>query len=106
MKQKFIYIVNQGIIESADPFRSSPWYDEVKRFNTKKEALEFYNSIKRATDCIASWSITDIRRVKIEDIKKYDDPDFEPEYEILCEFYQPQKYNKKVFSTQKAFEEK
>lgn len=37
MKQKFIYIVNQGIIESADPFRSGPWFDEIKRFNTKKK---------------------------------------------------------------------
>lgn len=106
MKQKFIYIVNQGTIDSADPFRSGPWFDEIKRFNTKKEALEFYNSIKRDADYIASWNVTDIRKVKIEDIQKYDDPKFEAEYEILCEFYQPQKYNKKVFTTKKAFESK
>lgn len=105
MKQKFIYIVSRGTVDGKDP-HSGTWYDEIERFNTKKEAIACYNSFKRLTDCIASWSITDIRRVKIEDIKKYDDPDFEPEYEILCEFYQPQKYNKKLFATQKAFEEK
>lgn len=105
MKQKFIYIVNSGIVDYAEP-HSGTWFDEVKRFNTKKEAIECYNSIKRLTDCIAYWSVTDIRRVKIEDIKKYDEPGFEPEYEILCEFYQPQKYHKKFFATQKAFEEK
>lgn len=104
-KQKFIYIVNQGIIDSADPFRAAPWLDEIQRFTNLKEALKCYNEIKRITDCVASWSVTDIRKIKIEDINIYDDSG-DCEYQVICEFYQPQKYNKKVFTHEKAFESK
>ncbi len=105
-KQKYIYVVKKGCIDSFDPYSGFVQMDEQARFTNLKDALKSYNSIKRATDWIASWGVTEIERFRTEDIDAYDNGDFDGESDTIRSYYQPQKHNPKVFYHEKPFEYK
>ena len=102
MKQKYIYIVLNGIVDGTNPLSGAHWLDEQARFSNLKDASKYFNSIKHATNWNALWSCTTIERIRVEDIEAYDNGDF-GDTEELKTYYQPQRYNGSIYKN-KPFE--
>lgn len=96
MKQKYIYIVLNGIVDGTNPLSGAHWVDEHARFTSLKSALKEYNRIKHDTDYSSYWGVAVIERIRVEDIDAYDNGDF-GDTEELKAYYQPQKYNGSIY---------
>ena len=86
----YIYIVNAGVVKTFDINSGDCWVNEEARFTNLEDALKLYDNIKHNQGWCAPWGLTEIQRIKIEDIDAYDFGDL-VNAELLYQFFEPQR---------------
>ena len=93
MKQKNLYLVLAGTVASQD-VNSGYTQTTIKGISTNlKAAQKLYNAIKHDTSWSAPWGLTEIQKIKSDDLTAYLVGDATAE--LICQFFQPQRGNKK-----------
>ena len=90
VESDYIYIVNIGVVKTFDINSGDCWMNEEARFTNLEDALKLYDNIKHNQGWSAPWGLTEIQRVKVEDIDAYDFGDL-VNTELLYQFFEPQR---------------
>lgn len=86
----YIYIVNTGVVRTLDINSGDCWLNEEARFNNLDDAIKFYDSIKHDQGWSAPWGLTEIQRVRVEDIDAYDFGEL-VNTDLLYQYFEPQR---------------